>query len=182
MLLLDGFAGIVTLDTETGSVIDVLEIIDPEETSAITTDADGDIYVADVLCGCVRVFSDGAEAGEIGAFNLDAPRSIVVAADGTLYATDSTENGEVFIHAINENGDDVLFFEDLLSDQPLLTIDQLGQLLVLANDTTVYTLDGAGFSPLNDLQTGSFVSTAMTINSENHLVVATEQQGILIFE
>jgi hypothetical protein len=186
LLLLDGIVGIVALDSDTGAVEAITPIDNPEATSAIAVDSAGIIYVGDTVCACVSVISEGEEVAQIGQFSPDAPRSIVLSTDGTLYATDINETG-VIIHAFQHDEDETLtdtpfIFEVPLLEQPLLAIDQLGRLIALVDNTTVYGLEGAGFSPLYDLQTSSFTANAITINNENNLVVATEQQGILIFD
>jgi hypothetical protein len=181
ILLLDGIVGIVTLDSDTGAVETVTPIDNPEVTSAIAVDSEGIVYVGDIVCACVRVLSGGEEVSQIGQFSPDSPRSIVLSTDGILYATDINETG-VIIHAIQADEVTRFIFEVPLLEQPLLAIDQLGRLLALVDNTTVYGLEGAGFSPLYDLQTSSFTANAITINNENNLVVATEQQGILIFD
>jgi hypothetical protein len=186
LLLLDGIVGIIALDSNTGAIESVLPIDRPETTSAIAVDGERIVYVGDTVCACVRVISEGEEVGQIGQFNADAPRSIVLSADGIMYTTDTNETG-VIVHAFQSDEDGRLIdtpfiFEIPLLEQPLLAIDQLGRLIALVDNTTVYGLEGAGFSPLYDLQTSSFTTNAITINNENNLVVATEQQGILIFD
>lgn len=181
LFLLDGFVGIVILDSSTGAIDTIIPVENVIATSAIEVDNEGNIYVGDMACGCIRIFTNGEEISQIGRFNLDAPRSIALADDGTLYATDANENG-VLVHELRADTDSSFIFEVPLIEQPLLTIDQLGRLIALVENTTVYGLEGAGFSPLYDLQVGSMAATEITINDENHLVVATEQQGILIFD
>ncbi|MDQ7027809.1 MAG: hypothetical protein Q9P44_19885 [Anaerolineae bacterium] len=181
LYLLDGFVGIVIFDASTGAIDTIIPVDNVIATTAIEVDSEGNIYVGDVACGCIRLFADGEETAQIGRFNLDSPRSIALADDGTLYATDVNENG-VLVHELGANSEASFIFEVPLIAQPLLTIDQLGRLIVLVDNVTVYGLEGAGFSPLYDLQVGTIAATEITINDENHLVVATEQQGVLIFD
>ncbi len=180
--IVDGFAGAIQFDMQTGSRLAAYPFRTPARPTAIAIAPDGTPYVADLLCRCILRWRDEKWESISDAYVPDAPYSLTIAPNGTLYATDVDANGMVFIRAVTAEGESQLLFETPLREQPLLTTDLSGRVLVLTTQGDVLGLEGAGFTSLYALQltTGSNRFTGLTTDAAGRLVIATERSGIII--
>ncbi|MCA9915327.1 MAG: hypothetical protein KC496_18365, partial [Anaerolineae bacterium] len=74
LILADAVAGLVQLDRASGVVLSAQPFVDEAQPTDMAISPDGTVYVADVLCRCVRIFQDGNEVQPIAGFAEDAPR------------------------------------------------------------------------------------------------------------
>jgi len=182
LYLADEFAGLLTINAQNGQVLSSVPIAEQTLPTAIALDSLGQIYVADRFCQCVRVFEDETQVTAFSDFGEDAPLSLVISADDTLYATDVTEEGLFIVRVLAADAQRTLLFDEILAEQPQLTIDRSGQILALVNNQTMYGLRDSGFEALYELETPTLQANAITIDPMNRLVVATQRRGILIFD
>ncbi len=181
LYLADAVAGLVQLDPTSGTVLSVQPFADQAEPTDIAISPDGIIYIADVLCGCVRVFQNGTEVQPITGFGQDAPRSIALSADGTLYATDSSEE-EAIIRTFTDGEEIAAYsFADALFDQPLLASDQSGRVFALSVDFALYGLQEDTYAPFFVLESG-VDATDFTFDANNNVLVTTLREGLLLFD
>jgi hypothetical protein len=176
--LADRVLGIVVLDSQTGIIQSITPFEQEIEPSAILVH-ENRMYLADTLCACIHIYGNGRELALERDFGEFAPRSIALAPDDRLYATDIVDE-QVVIRSMGDSPDEVLVFELPPLDQPLLTIDRAGRLLVLADNSLVYALVDGILSFQYELQ-ASFFPTAITVDDANRLVVATDGAGIFVF-
>ncbi len=181
LILADAAAGIVRIDSRSGIVLAAQPFADEALPTDIALGTDGALYVADSLCGCVRVLANGEEGAPFGGFAADAPRSIALAADGTLYATDFDDDEAVILRAFSAEGETQLAFTETLFTQPLLAADQSGRVFALSDDLTLYGLQEGLFAPFFRLESGS-EATAFAFDGANNLLIATVGDGLQRFD
>jgi hypothetical protein len=177
LYIVDRIVGIVALDTQTGTIQHVMPFEEDIEPSALVV-SNNRYYLADTLCSCIHIYENGREVAIERDFGEFAPRSIALAPDGTLYATEFIDEQNVIRGMAAQ--DSRLLFDLPPLEQPLLAIDRLGRLLVLADNTLVYALQDGVLTFQYELQATIF-PLAFTVDFDNRLVVATDGDGIMIF-
>jgi sugar lactone lactonase YvrE len=180
LYLADAFVGLVALDSSTGVVKSITAFADVAEPTDLAIAPDGSIYVADSLCGCIRIFREGIESSAIEGFGEIAPSAIVLAEDGTLYASDIVQNEHV-IYGLGSDFDTILRFDEAPFEAPLLAIDRLGRLIALVDGQYIYALEENNFILQYELPS-LVTATAISIDFQNNLIVATADEGILVFD
>lgn len=181
LILADAVAGLVQMDSTSGLVLSAQPFVDEAEPGDIAISPDGTIYIADVLCSCVRVFGNGTELQPISGFAEEAPRSIALAADGTLYATDFRDE-EAIIRTFSAGEETAVYpFADFLFDQPLLASDRSGRIFALSVDFALYGLQEEAFAPFFVLESG-LDATDFAFDTNNNLLVTTLHEGLLVFD
>jgi outer membrane protein assembly factor BamB len=187
--------GVVRLSARTGAV----EAITPNENifepSAIAAASDGTVYVADPDCGCIFTLTpDGSwldvvddETGEIiggviTGFGLDAPAHLMIGPDDTLYATDITGNDTITVQMVRDGQrqGEIRLAEDVLA-QPLLTTDTSGQVIALTQAGELLTINSESITSMGTLDRTADGVIALAFTADNHLALATADQGALIF-
>jgi hypothetical protein len=174
----DKIVGIVALDRQTGIVQSIMPFEEEIESSALVV-SNNHYYLADTLCACIHVYENGREVDIQRDFGESAPRSIALAPDATLYAPEILDE-QILIRRMTQGQDTRLLFDLPPLEQPLLAIDRAGHLLVLADNSLVYTLIEGVLTLQYELQ-ATFSPTAITVDDANQLVVATDGDGILVF-
>lgn len=177
LYVLDKLLGIAVLDAQTGVIQSLIPFDETMEASALLV-SNNRYYLADTLCSCIHIYENGRKVGIERSFGEFAPRSMALAPDGRLYATEFFEEQSV-IRAMS-NQDERYFFDLPPYEQPLLAVDRAGRLLVLADNTLVYALENGVLTFQYELQ-ASVYPTAFTVDFDNRLVVATDGNGILLF-
>ncbi len=175
----DDFQGLLQIDPQTGLIEGQFSLGDFLFATDIAIAPDNTIYVSDLDCNCIHVIVDGVEVNTIGGFAIDAPQSIAVTADNTLYATDIDDSGVIIRTFGTSRGE--LIFDVPPFEQPLLTADISGELVGLVDTAIVYRIVDGIFSEQYQLSS-SVIPTAITVDSANNLVVATEVDAIMIFD
>lgn len=190
--------GVVQLDAATGEVLSIFPNANITEPSDLAAARDGTVYVADTACACIFTldpegiwldrhvegeeeipFDPATSPGLLTGFGEGAPAHLTVGLDGALYATQITSTSTVSI-MVFDNGalineirlEDDLFEQPLLAGNPsgqIYALTQFGELIDLTDVTQVNAL-GSIANQLNDL----------TIAPDGNLVIATQDQGILI--
>lgn len=176
--------GLVQLDATTGSVLSVYANEDIQEPTNITADAAGSVYITDVLCACVHVFSNGTWAGSpITGFSENSPESIVMTPSGLLYGTNEDEEGYISIIAL-QNGAQVqsIRLSEEVFLQPRLSADNNGRVLALLDDGTVMAIENNTATPLYDLGTTSEIILDFEVDSGGNFILLTESQGIAVVD
>lgn len=180
--IVDGFAGAVQFDMQTGSRLATYPFRTPARPTAIATAPDGTLYITDMQCQCVLRWQDDDWESISQGYARNAPYSLTIAPDGSLYATDIDANGMVFIRVVTADSDTRLVFEAPLREQPLLTTDATGRVLVLTPQGEILGLEGAGFTALYTLQWNTAGSRYIGIdfNAAGQAAVALERGGIVL--
>jgi hypothetical protein len=174
----DKVVGIVAIDTQTG-IVESITVFDEEIQATALVVSNNRIYLADSLCSCIHVYENGREVDTYMDFGDSAPRSIALAPDGTLYATEILDE-QILIRSISETEAIRLRFDLPPLDQPFLAIDRAGRLLILADNSLVYALVDGALTLQYELQ-ATFFPTAITVDAANQLVAATDGDGVLVF-
>ncbi len=177
----DAVLGVIGFDTTSGAVMAVLPNEEIAAPASIAVDSSGRVLVADTLCQCVFVLTpQGIWDSPLTGFSQDAPVSLAVAPDGTLYATDIDDAG-VLVRAFLGDGETVIRLDETVLNQPLLAVNPAGMLVALDDDGTVYTLENGQFTPGVILDTGGFWVNAFAIDRSGYFLLATDSQGIVTF-
>lgn len=181
LVVVDSFAGAVQFDSATGTRLMTYPFSVPARPTSVVTAPDGTLYVTDLQCQCVLNWQDDEWEQISTGYAQNAPFSMTITPDGTLYVTDTDTNGTIYIRVITADAESRLIFEVPLREQPLLTTDASGRVLVLTQQGEVLGLEGAGFTSLYTLQvnTGGSRYTAWTVDNNGRLVVATERAGLV---
>jgi DNA-binding beta-propeller fold protein YncE len=182
LFALDEELGLLQINPQDGSATSVLNLALLEGTTDLAVSASGNRYLAIPDCRCIRIFApDGTLSGTLSNFAETAPQHIAIAADGTLYTTDETEAGyvvRIFQGSTERNiplGDDV-------GTQPLLVVDGGGRLAAITSDGLVLALQGDAFLPLYELEETGLQMNAAAFTSAGELIVATADEGLLLFD
>lgn len=179
LFLLDAVSGLLVFDRASGSLLRHYEIA-TEFVMDLVLGTDGRVYLADAACQCVRIFVDGQEVEQITGFSQNSPQKLAIAPDGTLYVSNLVD-GLPTIHVIRGGVDTPLIIEDSSETHPILARDRLGRLLALVDNRIVYVYVSGRFAPLFEVPPNIQVVTDLAIDSQNNIIMATEHQGILIF-
>ena len=181
--LLTELDGVRALDAATGALINEIPFEDPANPTGIAVDATGIVYVGDTVCRCVRRMSPEGEWLEpVGSFGGNAPYNLAVADDGTIYATDKTEEGYT-LRILGEPVNQTVGLNFNASAPPLVARDRAGQVWVVEWLNSM--IDGAvsGAVSLVDEEKLSaelrFWLEGLTPDSVNTL--ATSPSGDLVF-
>lgn len=180
LYLADAVVGLVTLDSATGVVKSVTSFSDEAEPTDIAIAPDGAIYIADSLCACVHVFSDSNNTNTIEGFGEDSPSSIAIDANNTLYVSNFNSE-EYVIEVLGTDFSQTLIFDEAPFEAPLLAIDLLGRLIALVDGQYVYALQDEELMLQYELSS-LVTATAIIVDFQNNLIVATEDDGVLIFD
>jgi hypothetical protein len=184
--LVDALLGVIQMDAQTGAIVGITPFVQATQPTSLVLRSDGAILVGDTLCHCVQILQNGVwQNGVILAEN--APQSLVMGANDTLYASD------FFAVSDSEQLDIVSVLTPDISNQltldvsdgtsPLLAIDAGGRLLAISRATyNVSIADEFGFSLLTTLELPPTTVNALTVNGSNQLLVATQEAGVLIFD
>ncbi|MBZ0300957.1 MAG: pre-peptidase C-terminal domain-containing protein [Anaerolineae bacterium] len=190
--------GMVALDATTGSILSITPNEHILEPSDLDVADDGSVYVADRACGCIFTLGpDGrwldeadAEAdsfdpetspGMISGFEVDTPAHLAVGTDGALYATSITSANTmsvvVYINGVRERE---IRLGDNLFEQPLLAAAASGQVYALTQFGELLELSGGEAASIDSLGTIAAQLNDVAITPDGNLVVATQNQGILV--
>jgi hypothetical protein len=182
LFTVDATAGVIVLDSTTGSVIAAYLNEQLTAPSSITVGVDDTVYVGDILCQCVQVLNaDGTWGQPIEGFGLQSPYSIAVTSDGSVYATDQTDTG-IQVQIINGENRESIELGIEVTTQPLLTVDPSGQVLALTADGLVLPIGEGDFSALYTLNMPSPVVNAVAMDANQHFALATGDRGVLIVD
>ncbi|NWG17795.1 MAG: pre-peptidase C-terminal domain-containing protein [Chloroflexi bacterium] len=179
LFAVDAGVGVIELDAATGAVLDTISNENLMRPSGIAADETGTLYIADPACRCIFVLgADGQWGAGLDGFGVDAPASVAMTPDGTLFATDQDESG-VFVRAFQGDTERAIRFDESITGQPMLAADRGGRLLALAADGAIWALDGESFAPLAEVNTAGMIVNGFAALGSRFLL-ATENQGVLI--
>lgn len=172
--------GVIQIDAATGEILEILPVPHVSDPTDIAVDT-GTIYIADILCSCIFTLDENGES-QIEGFNDGAPISIL-ADNGKLYAT-NIENDNTISIRVFENGEltNTIPLNKNLFVQPILSIDSLGRVLILTQYGEIIRLADDRSTPLYTLGPMSDSLTDMAVDSNNHFVITTIDQGISILD
>lgn len=123
--------GVRVLDAATGSLINEFPFENPANPTGIGVDAAGVVYVGDTVCRCVRRLSpEGEWLDPIGSFGGNAPYSLAVGDDGTVYAVDKADAGYA-LRILGEPLNRTVGLNFNASAPPLVGRDAAGQVWVV---------------------------------------------------
>lgn len=123
--------GVRVLDAATGTLINEFPFANPANPTGIAVDAAGIVYVGDTVCRCVRRMSPAGEwLDPLGSFGGNAPYSLAVADDGTVYAVDKADAGYV-LRMLGEPLNRTVGLNFNASAPPLVGHDAAGQVWVV---------------------------------------------------
>ncbi|MGJ3240967.1 MAG: hypothetical protein ACFE0Q_19820 [Anaerolineae bacterium] len=180
---LDQQQGILQLDPDSGQILQVWNLnnrlIDAVD---LAVAPDGTLYIADVGCGCVQVIIDGTVVDTLSGFGLEAPQAITVTDDGTLYATDQDDTGNVLIYAYADITRSELPLDFPPLTQPLLAVNALGELVGLVDTALIYQINEDGVFSEQYQLTRNIFPTDFIVDGNNQLIVTTDGDGVLIFD
>ncbi len=176
----DTVAGLARMDARSGR-LEMLSALDPALQVNDLAQAGTTLYIADAVCGCVRVIDNGQERTTIPVDAPDSPQAVSVSRDGSVYYTRLTATDDVQVVRWNNGERTVLTFDEPVFQQPLLVIDNSNTVYALVDDALVYQLQGDRFVFAYVLDNGAFVNDA-TLNTRNQWVLATDGDGVLVFD
>lgn len=175
----DGLAGLLQINPETGLIDSSIPIGEFSSPTDIVIASDNTIYVSDLDCNCVHVIANGTEISTITGFDIEAPLSMGITGDNTLYITD--HSGDVPVVNAYVDNFQVSSFDIPAATQPFLAVNRAGELIALADNGIVFKLLDGVFTEQYQL-TQNIFPTAITVDFNNNLVVATAGDGILVFD
>ncbi len=166
----DSQLGVIQLDAQTGEVQGVFRPSIIASPSDIAVDSDGTIYITDLACVCVVLLtSEGTENGTLDGFNARDYLSIVTTPNGSIVTADDNN--------VAVNGRPTAN----IAANSLLALDNEGRVLALSPDGALWVLEGNTLASLLQLNNLPPVND-FTIDADNHLLLATATQGILIYD
>lgn len=128
---LDDLGGVSVLNATTGDVIAQYPFENPARPTGIAVDGDGVVYIGDTVCRCVRrLTKDGEWLPSVGSFGGNAPFSLAVAPDGTIYAIDKDDSGYL-LQIIGAPRTRTVGLSFNASAPPLVAVDGAGQAWVV---------------------------------------------------
>lgn len=180
----DAELGLLRLDAATGEILATFPNEELTAPTDVTVDAQGRVYVADGVCGCIAVLNAGETWDTpILGFGVDAPYSLVIGGDGSLYATSIDDAGMISVRVFREGSDQTqisLGAEQVA--QPLLGVDRDGRIIALTIEGSVLALENNTFIPLFQLADVPPQANDITFDLSNNLLIATSDQGILVVD
>lgn len=177
----DSDRGLLRIDATSGDVTPIRRSPLLLDVSDVAVDGRGLIYVAELDCGCIRLFSpDGRPVGTLGGFVTGAPLSIAVTPDGTVYATDEGDDGFV-VRQFAGDTTSVIPLGDDVGDQPILTVDAAGRLLAITQLGELLVFDGTAFTLRVELAVAPIINDA-AVTPAGELVLATADEGVLLLD
>ena len=191
---LDDLGGVSELDAATGEFIELYSFENPARPTGIAVDGEGMIYIGDTVCRCVRrLTADGEWLPSVGSFGGNAPFSLAVSPDGTIYAIDKDDSGYV-LQIIGAPRTRTVGLSFNASAPPLVAVDGAGQAWVV--EWLGSLIDGStsgAVSAVNNDKAGVelryWVETlapesvnAVIGGAVGELVFATVDQGILFVD
>ncbi|MBZ0292272.1 MAG: hypothetical protein K8L99_06860 [Anaerolineae bacterium] len=176
--------GLVQLEATTGNVLGIYANENIEEPGSIAADAAGTVYVSDIACGCIYIFSNSSWSGApITGFIEYAPESIVINPSGLLYGTNEDDEGFISVLAF-QNGaqvQSITLSEDVFL-QPRLAVDNSGRVLVLTDDGSIVAVESNPTAPLFNIGTVSEIVLDFAVDPGGNLILLTEDQGIVVID
>jgi hypothetical protein len=178
----DASVGLIQIDAQTGSILATYPNDQLTVPTAVTIANDGTVYVADTSCQCIQVLgADGTWRDPLEGFGVQSPASIITTPDGTLYATDQTDLG-VQVQRILGDERQVIELGVEVNTQPILAVDGGGNVLALTIDGLVLPVAEGDFAALYTMNLPSALINGFSLNSNNQLVLATGDRGVLIVD
>ncbi len=184
LYVLDASRGVIQVDAQSGMEQAQIPYAGLATPSDIAIGQDGRIFVADTLCQCVQVYNPaiGLWLMAYDNFGEEAPISIAVGLDGTVFITDwDAETDQVSLRIDRAGTLETLVLDELF-DQPLLTVDRGGNLLLVAEDGTVYQLEDGSIIPAFVLVDTPVFVVDVTVDANNNLVLLSQDEGVLILD
>ncbi len=175
--------GIIQVDTATGEILEIQPIPDISDPVDIAVDNSGNIYIADIACGCVFVRTEEGDESQIEGFSDGAPSSIFATADGRLYATNVENDDTVSVRVFRDGAlENTIRLSNSLFIQPILSVDSLRRVIALTQYGEIIGLADGTATPLYTLGAMSDSLTDIAVDSNNHFVITTSDQGISILD
>ncbi len=148
-------AGVVAFNATDGALIGEYPFENPTQPTDITADTTGTVYVADIVCRCLLRLQNGVWIEPIGAYAGNAPLSVAVAPDGTVYAVDRYKDN--LNYALNILGqEDLLPLNFNAAAPPFVLVDGDGRPLVVERLTSLLDATLAGY--VSTFEVGGAVS------------------------
>lgn len=142
------------------------------------TDNSGDAGAATTDEGSQPVAEDN---GVIDGFSADAPASIAVGSDDTLYATDFTSTGTVVVIPIRQRQPDTAIRVDSsLYEQPLLATAPDGSVVAFTQFGELFTLTAPNAVSAGTLGPVAEQITGFAITPDNTIAITTASEGITV--
>jgi DNA-binding beta-propeller fold protein YncE len=173
--------GVIQIDAANGEILNIQSIPNVLDPADIAVDSSGIIYITDYACACIFVLEEGEVISQIEGFSEGAPSSILAAADGRLYATNVENDDIISVKAFREGAlENTIRLSENLFIQPILSVDSLARVIALTQYGEIIGLAGGTATPLFTLGAMSDSLTDIAVDSNNHFVITTSDQGISI--
>ncbi len=179
--------GLVQIDAQTGNVLGIFPNENIEEPTALAADANGVVYLSDIICGCIYVFDPAGSWRDapIGNLGENALQSITVTPDGRIFGTGEDEEGFITV-VVLQNGtlQQTITLPEEVFSAPLLVTDRTGRALAITQDGdgVVLSLENNAATPVYTLDAVAEFVLAAAVDLNNNFVLATDSDGVIIVD